>query len=137
MNYFQVNYYRLRNLSQKHLFAIIILIIIIGIFILGFSYFKVVSRKYNCYGIYQNNLLNIKVMQDKIDIFKDNKELMFNNHKVAYKIQNMGEYELIDNKIYQNIYLTIDGDVYDNEVGEVEIYYRKEKLIKFIFELFK
>ena len=137
MNYFQVNYYRLRNLSQKHLFAIIILIIIIGVFILGFSYFKVVSRKYNCYGIYQNNLLNIKVMQDKIDIFKDNKELVFNNHKVAYKIKNMGEYELIDNKIYQNIYLTIDGDVYDNEVGEVEIYYRKEKLIKFIFELFK
>ena len=137
MNYFQVNYYRLRNLSQKHLFAIIILIIIIGIFILGFSYFKVVSRKYNCYGIYQNNLLNIKVMQDKIDIFKDNKELVFNNYKVAYKIKNMGEYELIDNKIYQNIYLTIDGNFYDNEVGEVEIYYRKEKLIKFIFELFK
>ena len=137
MNYFQVNYYRLRNLSQKHLFAIIILIIIIGIFILGFSYFKVVSRKYNCYGIYQNKLLNLKVMQDKIDIFKDNKELVFNNHQVAYKIKNMGEYELIDNKIYQNIYLTIDGDVYDNEVGEVEIYYRKEKLIKFIFELFK
>lgn len=137
MNYFQVNYYRLRNLSQKHLFAIIILIIIIGIFILGFSYFKVVSRKYNCYGIYQNNVLNIKVSQDKIDIFKDNKKLVFNKHKVAYKIYNMGEYELIDNKIYQNIYLTIDGDVYDNEVGEVEIYYRKEKLIKFIFELFK
>lgn len=137
MNYFQVNYYRLRNLSQKHLFAIIILIIIIGIFILGFSYFKVVSRKYNCYGIYQNNLLNIKVMQDKIDIFKDNKKLIFNNKDVKYKINNMGEYELIDNKIYQNIYLTIDGDVYDNEVGEVEIYYRKEKLIKFIFELFK
>lgn len=137
MNYFQVNYYRLRNLSQKHLFAIIILIIIIGIFILGFSYFKVVSRKYNCYGIYQNNLLNIKVMQDKIDIFKDNEKLIFNNKNVKYKIKNMGEYELIDNKIYQNIYLTIDGDVYDNEVGEVEIYYRKEKLIKFIFELFK
>ena len=137
MNYFQVNYYRLRNLSQKHLFAIIILIIIIGIFILGFSYFKVVSRKYNCYGIYQNNLLNIKVMQDKIDIFKDNKKLIFNNKDVKYKIKNMGEYELIDNKIYQNIYLTIDGDVYDNEVGEVEIYYHKEKLIKFIFELFK
>lgn len=137
MNYFQVNYYRLRNLSQKHLFAIIILIIIIGIFILGFSYFKVVSRKYNCYGIYQNNLLNIKVMQDKIDIFKDNKKLIFNKKEVKYKINNMGEYELIDNKIYQNIYLTIDGDVYDNEVGEVEIYYRKEKLIKFIFELFK
>lgn len=137
MNYFQVNYYRLRNLSQKHLFAIIILIIIIGIFILGFSYFKVVSRKYNCYGIYQNNLLNIKVMQDKIDIFKDNKKLIFNNKDVKYKINNMGDYELIDNKIYQNIYLTIDGDVYDNEVGEVEIYYRKEKLIKFIFELFK
>ena len=137
MNYFQVNYYRLRNLSQKHLFAIIILIIIIGIFILGFSYFKVVSRKYNCYGIYQNKLLNIKVMQDKIDIFKDNKKLIFNKKEVKYKIKNMGEYELIDNKIYQNIYLTIDGDVYDNEVGEVEIYYRKEKLIKFIFELFK
>ena len=137
MNYFQVNYYRLRNLSQKHLFAIIILIIIIGIFILGFSYFKVVSRKYNCYGIYQNNLLNIKVMQDKIDIFKDNKKLIFNKKEVKYKINNMGEYELIDNKIYQNIYLTIDGDVYDNEVGEVEIYYHKEKLIKFIFELFK
>lgn len=137
MNYFQVNYYRLRNLSQKHLFAIIILIIIIGIFILGFSYFKVVSRKYNCYGIYQNNLLNIKVIQDKIDIFKDNKKLIFNNKDVKYKINNMGGYELIDNKIYQNIYLTIDGDVYDNEVGEVEIYYRKEKLIKFIFELFK
>ena len=137
MNYFQVNYYRLRNLSQKHLFAIIILIIIIGVFILGFSYFKVVSRKYNCYGIYQNKLLNIKVMQDKIDIFKDNKKLIFNKKEVKYKIKNMGEYELIDNKIYQNIYLTIDGDVYDNEVGEVEIYYRKEKLIKFIFELFK
>ncbi len=137
MKYFQVNYYRLRNLSQKHLFAIIILIIIIGIFILGFSYFKVVSRKYNCYGIYQNKLLNIKVMQDKIDIFKDNKKLIFNKKEVKYKIKNMGEYELIDNKIYQNIYLTIDGDVYDNEVGEVEVYYRKEKLIKFIFELFK
>ena len=92
MNYFQVNYYRLRNLSQKHLFAIIILIIIIGVFILGFSYFKVVSRKYNCYGIYQNKLLNIKVMQDKIDIFKDNKKLIFNKKEVKYKIKNMGEY---------------------------------------------
>ena len=137
MNYFQINYSRLRNLSQKHLFIIIILIIIIGIFILGFSCFKVVSKKYNCYGVYQNNLLNIKVAQDKIDILKDNKELVFNNKEVKYKIKNMNEYEIIDNKIYQNIYLTIDGDVYDNEVGEVEIYYHKEKLIKFIFELFK
>ncbi len=137
MNYFQVNYYRLRNLSQKHLFTIIVLIIICGVVILTFSYFKVVSKKYNCYGIYQNNLLNVKFSQDKIDILKTNKELIFNKQKVTYKIKNMGEYEIIDNKIYQNIYLTIDGDVYDNEVGEVEIYYHKEKLIKFIFELFK
>ena len=111
------------------MFCIIVILII--------SCFVTVSHKYSTYGIYQNGILTIQVERTLSDKLKNSDNMTFNGREVSYQIDSYGEYEIIDNNIWQKIYLTIDGNVYDNEVGLVEFYYHKQKFIAFIYELFK
>ncbi len=138
MKYFKINYDKLKNLAfSKIIISFPFIIVFCIIVILIISCFVTVSHKYSTYGIYQNGILTIQVERTLSDKLKNSDNMTFNGKEVGYQIDSYGEYEIIDNNIWQKIYLTIDGNVYDNEVGLVEFYYHKQKFIAFIYELFK
>lgn len=137
MKYFDINYDRLKKLKQTNFFNIIIIIIILIISLLLFSCFKYINKKISCYGIFNNNVLTIQINSDLSDIIKNGSTLFINNEEITYKILNFEEYQIIENNVLQTINLTIDKKLYQNEINKITFYYDKEKLIKFIFELFK
>ena len=134
---FQINYDSLKKLSQIKFHRIILLLCVVFVILIIISFKVTVYKKLECYGIYNNGLLIVKVSSEQSQIIKDNHDLTFNGDKLTYKVNSFGEYELIENGIYEQINLTIDNVLYDNEVGIVTIHYGKQKLIKYIFELFK
>lgn len=137
MEYFKINYHRLQNLSQVSFYKIIFVFLSSLALLLILSCFIGAYHKISFPGIYNDNILRIKVNNKLSDKLKKNQYIEFNNKKTSYKIVEFGEYEIIDEEIYQEIALTIDETFIDNEVGIVELYYDKEKIIKHILELFK
>lgn len=137
MEYFKINYHRLQNLSQVSFYKIIFVFLSSLALLLILSCFISAYHKISFPGFYNDNILRIKVNNKLSDKLKENQYIEFNNKKTSYKIVEFGEYEIIDEEIYQEIALTIDETFIDNEVGIVELYYDKEKIIKHILELFK
>lgn len=140
MKYFRINYDRLKNLEQINFYKIIIIIVINLIILLIVACNLSVYHKISFYGIYNDNILIIKINNKLSDIIKNNQYIKFNNKKTKYEIDTLngfGEYEIIDNEIYQIINLKVDTKFNNNEVGLVELYYNKQKIIKYIFESFK
>lgn len=140
MKYFRINYERLRNLEQINFYKIIIIIIISLIFLVIVACNVSIYHKISFYGIYSDNILTIKINNKLSDTIKKGQYIKFNGVKTKYKIDTLtgyGEYEIIDNEIYQVINLKVDTEFYNNEVGLVELYYNKQKIIKYIFESFK
>jgi len=137
MSYFKINYDKLKNLNQTKYHIFIGILISIILLIILISFFININKKITLYGICNDNILTLKINSKLSDNFKNNSHIKFNNKKLKYTILNYGKYEIIDNEIYQEINLTIENKLIDNEVGKVELYYNKEKLIKFIFKLFK
>jgi len=137
MSYFKINYDKLKNLNQTKYHIFIGILISIILLIILISFFININKKLTFYGICNDNILTLKINSKLSDNFKNNSHIKFNNKKLKYTILNYGKYEIIDNEIYQEINLTIENKLIDNEVGKVELYYNKEKLIKFIFKLFK
>lgn len=137
MNYLHINYYKLRNLPQFKFYIIGIIITIIFLVILILSFFLKVNKKVECFGIYENKILKIQINSELSDIIKNNNVLYFNNMKTSYEIIRFGNYEFINNNVYEMIEIAVDEWIYNNEVGKVTIYYEKQRLIFYIFELFK
>ena len=137
MNYFKINYDKLKHLKIKKLFVLVLIFILFIISFLIFGSLQEVTKKIVSYGIYDGEVLKLKVNNMLSDILKNNNTIYFKGQKTKYKISYFGNYEVIDNLVYQEVYLTIAGDFYPNEVGEVVLYYDKEKLNKYILELFK
>lgn len=137
MEYFNINYDRLRNMHQVNFYIIVIIIILIFLFLLFIANFINVSKKLSFYGVYDQEILRIKINCELSDIIKNNNELVFNGDETTYKINSYGNYDLLDSLIYQEIDLTLDKNFSNNEVGVIELYYDKQKLIKYIFKLFK
>ncbi len=137
MRTYITNYERLKNLKQRKYYLIIILVSITTISFLISSLFISVSKKITTYGIYEDEVLKININNELSDKIRKNNTLIFNGTKVSYQSVYVNNYEVIDNNIYLNLWLTVDKKFYDNEVGEVTLCYDKEKLIKYIFELFK
>ena len=54
-----------------------------------------------------------------------------------YKIDSFGTYRIVDDNIFEEVNLIVDRYVYENEVGKVTILYDKQKIIKYILDLFK
>ena len=137
MNYLKINYQKLLNLKiHKYIFWDFLFILII-ILSLIYVFTHSISKRLTCYGVYDGLVLKIIANESLSDAISKNKTLYFNNTKVNYEIDEYGEYQVIDDVIYQQIDLAIDKELYDNEVGEVKLYYEKKKLITFILELFK
>lgn len=137
MNYYNTNYDQLKRLPQYSFHIIIIWIIMMFIIFIVIACNITIDKKIECYGFINDNLLIIEIKEELSDIIKNNNELIFNNEKTKYNIISFGNYSYVENKIFEEIKLVIDAHVYDNEVGLVTINYDKQKLINYIFELFK
>lgn len=137
MEYYRINYKKLENLKQINYlrFIIIVIIIFIILILLGFTNYMVVQEKF--YGIYSDDVLKIKINTKLSDKFKNNNKVTFNNQEISYEIVGFEDYEIINNEIYTTLDLKTDGNFYQNEVGEVIIYFDKQKLITYFWKLFK
>ena len=137
MEYFKINYDRLQNLHQIKYYKIIIIVLCLLSILVILGCFINISKKISFYGVYKDNVLKIQINSELSDILKNQKHIEFNDTKTAYKILRYGEYEIVDNKIYQEVDLAIEKNFSNNEVGLVELYYDKQTIIKYVFELFK
>ena len=137
MDYFKINYNKLENLRQINYYKFIIgmLIIIFVLFILGLKINT--YHKLQTYGIYSNNSLQIKIESRLSDEMKNSEYIVFNDKKTKFKIFEYGNYEIINNNIYQEITIIMDEKFYNNEIGLVEFYYGKESIFNYILDLFK
>lgn len=136
MDYFKINYDKLQNMPQINYYRIVIIISLLFISLIIVSSFVKIYQKDICYGIYNNNILKLKINSELSDNIKKSEYITFNNEKTKFKIQNYGDYEIIDNFIFQEIYLIIDDKFYHNEVGKVELYYDRQSILKIILDLF-
>lgn len=137
MDYFKVNYNKLQNLPQLSYFKIITLIIAIFVFFFILSNKLYIQNKYSCYGIYSNNSFFININEKLSDKLQENEFVYLKNKKTKFEIGSYGEYKIIDNEVYQDIELIVDGKFYDNEVLLMEFYYDKISILKYILDLFK
>ncbi|MBE6156518.1 MAG: hypothetical protein E7161_02110 [Firmicutes bacterium] len=137
MKSYKINYHRLQNLFQIKYYIVVIIIVCLLTFLIIISCFINVYQISSFYGIYNDNVLKIKINNKLSDILKNNQYIEYNNQKTTYKILQFGEYEIINNEIYQEVDMTIDGNFVNNEVGLVKFYYNKQKIIEYILELFK
>jgi len=137
MDYFKINYNKLENMPQIKFYKIIFIFLSLLIILFIMSFYIKVDKKLECYGIINNNVLKIKINNELSDSFKSLEYIIFNDKKIKFKINNYGNYEIINNEIYQEIELIVDEKFYDNEIGLVEFYYDKKILFKYILDLFK
>lgn len=137
MKYFKINYNKLQNLSQIKYYIVVLIILMLLVLLIIISCFVSVYQNVSFYGVYNENVLKIKINNKLSDTLKNNQYIEFNGKKTTYKILNFREYEIIDNEIYQYVDLIIDGNFYNNEVGLVILRYDKKKIINYILKLFK
>lgn len=137
MNLFKMNYNKLFNLKQLNFNLVIYgTIIFLGIVCL-ISFYIEVYQIDEFYGIYENNKLNVKISEKLSENIHDIDYIEFKNEKIKIKNIEFINYEIVDNSIFENIELEIDKKFLDNEIGKVKFYYGKQKLIKYIFDLFE
>ncbi len=137
MNYFKINYDKLKNLKQiKYFYIVALLFITLIVLIIIASNIKV-HHKLTFYGIYNDKKIVFKVNNKLSDIIKNNNLISFNNENTTYKVLEFGDYEINNEEIYQDITITVDKEFIDNEIGLITIYYNKETILKYILDLFK
>ncbi len=137
MDYFKVNYDKLKNMEVKDFYILIYVFIFICLYLLFLSCFLKVKVRASCYGIIEDGLLKVGVSPLFSEKIKNGHQLKFKDTVTNYEIVKFGEYEIVDNNIIEEVYLKVDANYYDNEIGEVEIYYDEVKLCKYILDLFK
>lgn len=137
MDYFKMNYNKLENIKIIKFYKIVIIILFLLFILVILSFNFKIYEKSMCYGIYNSNILQIKINSELSDKLKSSQYIKFNNRKTKFKISNYNNYEIIDNEIYQEINLILDKNFIHNEIGLVEFYYDKKTIFKYIFDLFK
>lgn len=137
MDYFKINYNKLENLYQINFYKLVFVIFIFLIILFVMTFFIKVDKKWECYGIINDNILKIKINNELSDSLKSLEYIRFNDKNINFKINSFGNYEIVNNEIYQEIELIIDEKFYDNEIGLVEFYYDRGILFKYILDLFK
>ena len=131
MNYYKVNYEKLKNINEINYFLFTIVILFVILYFIFLSFFIKVKSKIECFGIISDNILKINLNSKLSDKIKNSK-IKFKDTYITYEIENYGEYEIIDNEVYQIINLKVDANFYDNEVGLVTIYYNEISLWEYI-----
>lgn len=137
MNLFEMNYNKLFNLKQSNFHILVYAIIIfLGIIILLSLYVEVYQIN-EFYGIYENNQLNVKINEKLSENIYSVDYIEFKNEMLKIKDITFIDYEIVDNNIFSIVEIEIDKKMKNNEIGKVKFYYEKEKLIKYIFDLFE
>lgn len=136
MEYFKINYNKLENLQQIKYFKIILLIIVLFITIIILSLTIKIHRKFEAIGVIHDNLLLIKIDNRLSDKLNSSDYITFRDEKLNFEINKFGEYEIIDNVIFQEVELIIDKNFYDNEIGSIKFYYDKTSIFKYVLDLF-
>ncbi len=137
MNYFKINYNRLENLPQINFYKFVFSVIVIFIIMIFISYVMNTYKTINLYGYYNDGILHIKINNILSDKIKSEDHLYFNNQKTFYEVSSFGEYEIINNEIYQAVNLKLKDNFINNEVGVVKIKYDKKRILNYILDLFK
>lgn len=137
MDYFKINYSKLKSLPIIGINKLIIVLVIIIIFVIFCASKITIYEKEKVYGIYLDNILTIKVNNMYSKHLDKSEYIIFNNKMVNFKLKEYGEYEIINNEIYQEIKIIVDEEFYQNEVGIVEFYFDKKSLLKYIINLLK
>ena len=137
MEYLKINYYKLENIRPKNFFIFIILTVVSLNVLLFTSCFIDISNKLEFVGVYNSDVITIKINTNLSDKLKKGNYIEFNGYKTNYKIKNFQNAEFINNELYQEVELITDKKFKTNEAGIVSCYYSHKKLIKYIFELFK
>ncbi len=137
MNDYYLNYDKLKRLTIKKFSKIVYMMIFLLILLIILACHFSIERKIVTYGIIENDLLVIEINEKLSDKIKNNNKLFFNNKEMNYKVMGFGKYQILNNEIVEDIELRVDHYVYQNEVGKVTIPYEKQKIIKYIYELFK
>ena len=134
---YKINYKKLENLKQTNYIIFIAIFVLILILLLIIGYFKSMNEIETFYGIYSDDVLTFKINSKLSDKLKSQNKFSFNNKNVNYKIINFSDYEILNNEIYVTVNMELDGDFYQNEVGEIKLVFDKKKIIFYIFDLFK
>lgn len=137
MEYFNCNYSKLKNMPEIKLYKLAIIVILIGIILVIFALKFKTYKHCECYGIFEDDVLIINIERKLSEYLEKSEYIVFNNQKLNFKIKEYGNYEIINNEIYQEIKIIVDKDFYHNEVGVVEFYYDKNSVLKFIIDLFR
>lgn len=137
MDYYKINYEKLQRLYQIKFIIIVIFIIFLFIILALYSLTFKIDKVISCYGIAEDNKLKIKIESELSDTLKNGNKLSFNGTFTTYWISEFSSYDIVDNIVFEEVYLTVDKKFYDNEVGIVELHYGKQKLLTYILELFE
>ena len=131
-----MNYNVLKNIRERDYFKIILLVfIIIFISALITIFIKInVSNTYS--GIYNNNVINLKIERNQLSEIIKNKKLLINKEEVLINNIEINNYEIIDDNIFGNILITVDKSFINNEILDIEVI-NKERLLYYILKLFK
>lgn len=123
---------KIKGVTKKWIF--VLLIIIIGIFIINKS-FKY-EKYYYSQAEVKDNYINIYVLIEDVEKITKNYELKLENKKFAYKIKSISEENIyIDNNYYKEIKLVIDKkDLKKNEIVNIKIILDEFSIIEYIFK---
>ena len=136
MDYYKVNYDSLRNIHQVKYYIVIIVVFLICIISIIASNFIYINVSNKLLGIYNNDLIYLKLERNQLSELLKNDSLLVNDENIKYEINKMDNYEIVDNFIYEDVYLTVDKKYINNTILNISII-NKIKLIDYIFELFK
>lgn len=137
MDYYKINYEKLQRLYQIKFIIIVVFIIFLFIILALYSLTFKIDKVISCYGVVEDNKLKIKIESELSDTLKNGNKLSFNGTFTTYWISEFSSYDIVDNVVFEEVYLTVDKKFYDNEVGIVELHYGKQKLLTYILELFE
>ncbi len=137
MNYVNVNYSMLRNIKQIKFGVVIFIISLLIIMLMYISCIMYGSKVIMLYGIINGNVIETKYNIELSDAFNKVDYITFNNKRVTIIDYEYKGYELINDSIYQNIYITIDEELKNNEVGKLKVKYDRKRIIKYIVDLLK
>jgi len=137
MDYFKINYSKLENIQEIKFYKLSIGLFIVFILFIIVSKSVTIYEKFECYGIYTNDMLTIKIDNTLSEKMNESEYIIFNKRNSKFKIKEYGEYEILNNVVYQEISIITDNNFYNNEVGIVEFYYDKKSVFEYIINLFK
>lgn len=137
MNYYNVCYESLKKIKEIKYFRFLIIFLVILIGLILSTWDLVITKNYETYGFYENNLLHLKITNILSDKLNEGDEIIFKDKLVKIDKIVYGNFEFVNDDIYQDVFLTLNKEFYQNEVGIVKIRDDNFKLLKYIFELFK